>query len=108
MPDASLEKRLRVAIAATRMAGRKTLQWFQTDDLTINRKEDNSPVTAADLAAEDRVWRLCARVLQGREPQHAALRGLLLPPGRDGHRRHELLSVGHSWWCSVFNQLFPG
>ncbi|HBU36286.1 MAG TPA: inositol monophosphatase [Planctomycetaceae bacterium] len=53
MPDASLEKRLRVAIAATRMAGRKTLQWFQTDDLTINRKEDNSPVTAADLAAED-------------------------------------------------------
>ena len=53
MPDASLQKRLEVAIAATRMAGRKTLQWFQTDDLTINRKKDRSPVTEADLAAED-------------------------------------------------------
>ncbi len=53
MHDASMEKRLEVAITATRMAGRKTLQWFQTDDLTINRKKDSSPVTAADLAAED-------------------------------------------------------
>ena len=35
------------------MAGRKTLQWFQTDDLTINKKKDRSPVTEADLAAED-------------------------------------------------------
>ena len=53
MPDASMEKRLEVAITATRKAGRKTLQWFQTDDLTITRKKDRSPVTAADLAAED-------------------------------------------------------
>jgi len=53
MPDASMEKRLEVAITATRKAGRKTLQWFQTDNLTITRKKDQSPVTAADLAAED-------------------------------------------------------
>ena len=53
MPDASMERRLEVAIAATRMAGQKTLQWFRTDDLTFNRKKDSSPVTAADLAAED-------------------------------------------------------
>ena len=53
MPDASIEKRLEVAITATRKAGHKTLQWFQTDDLTITRKKDRSPVTAADLAAED-------------------------------------------------------
>ena len=53
MPDSDMDKRLEVAIAATRKAGQKTLQWFQTDDLTVTRKTDQSPVTAADVAAEE-------------------------------------------------------
>ena len=53
MPDSDMDKRLEVAIAATRKAGQKTLQWFRTDNLTVTRKTDQSPVTAADLAAEE-------------------------------------------------------
>jgi histidinol-phosphatase len=53
MPDSDMEKRLEVAIAATRKAGQKTLQWFRTNDLTVTRKTDQSPVTAADIAAEE-------------------------------------------------------
>ena len=55
----------------------------------------------SDLLTQDRVRRLCPRVLQGREPQHAALRGLLLPARRDGDRRHELLSVSHTSRYSI-------
>ena len=53
MPDSDMDKRLEVAIAATRKAGQKTLQWFRTNDLTVTRKTDQSPVTAADIAAEE-------------------------------------------------------
>lgn len=53
MPDTSVENRLEVAIAATRKAGRKTLDWFGDADLTVTQKNDQSPVTAADLAAEE-------------------------------------------------------
>ena len=53
MPDANTTKRLEVAIAATRQAGQKTLQWFRNDDLAVTKKKDHSPVTAADLAAEE-------------------------------------------------------
>ena len=48
-----MQKRLEVAIAATRKAGRKTLDWFGDANLTVTRKGDQSPVTAADLAAEE-------------------------------------------------------
>ena len=53
MPDPGMDKRLEIAIAATRKAGQKTLQWFRTDDLAVTRKTDQSPVTAADVAAEE-------------------------------------------------------
>ena len=53
MPETTMEQRLEVAIAATRKAGRKTLDWFGDADLTVTRKGDQSPVTAADLAAEE-------------------------------------------------------
>ena len=53
MPETTMEQRLEVAISATRKAGFKTLDWFGDADLTITRKGDQSPVTAADLAAED-------------------------------------------------------
>ncbi|MBT3212596.1 MAG: inositol monophosphatase, partial [Planctomycetaceae bacterium] len=52
MPDTTTDNRLEVAIAATRKAGRKTLEWFRAADLTVTQKDDQSPVTAADLAAE--------------------------------------------------------
>jgi len=35
-----------------RRAGALTLQWFGTADLQVDRKDDGSPVTAADRAAE--------------------------------------------------------
>ncbi len=53
MPDANTTKRLEVAIAATRQAGQKTLQWFRNADLKVTKKEDQSPVTTADVAAEE-------------------------------------------------------
>ena len=46
----------------------------------------------SDLPPQDWTWRLCSRLLQGWKSQHAALRGLLLPPLWDGNHRHELLS----------------
>lgn len=52
MPDAAVEERLAVALSATREAGLGTLNWFRSTDLVVDRKADQSPVTSADLAAE--------------------------------------------------------
>ena len=55
MPDSTvepIEKRLAVALEATREAGRVTLDWFQSTELSVELKADQSPVTAADVAAE--------------------------------------------------------
>ena len=40
------------AVELTREAGRLTLRWFNDHDLSVNRKDDGSPVTEADKAAE--------------------------------------------------------
>ncbi len=40
-------------IEVAREAGRLTLNWFQTASLSIEHKSDGTPVTAADLAAEN-------------------------------------------------------
>jgi histidinol phosphatase-like enzyme (inositol monophosphatase family) len=40
------------AVALTREAGRLTLEWFRHPTLEIERKDDGTPVTAADRAAE--------------------------------------------------------
>lgn len=40
------------AVRIARAAGELTLDWFRRADLTVDRKGDGSPVTAADLAAE--------------------------------------------------------
>jgi len=53
MPDPELEARLQVALAATREAGLGTLAWFQNSQLAVQTKADASPVTAADVAAEE-------------------------------------------------------
>ena len=44
--------RLKVAIAAARLAGGETLRWFGAAELVVDVKADASPVTQADRAAE--------------------------------------------------------
>ena len=46
--------RLELALEAARQAGEITLEYFQRKDLVVERKGDDSPVTAADRGAEDR------------------------------------------------------
>ena len=44
--------RLELAVSIAREAGRRTLEFFQTDRFEVQRKADDSPVTQADLQAE--------------------------------------------------------
>jgi histidinol-phosphatase len=44
--------RLAAALEFSQEAGRLTLRYFQTDDFSVERKSDNSPVTQADRSAE--------------------------------------------------------
>jgi histidinol-phosphatase len=50
---ADLEPRLVLAVEAAREAGRVTLDYFRRDDLDIELKCDDTPVTAADRRAEE-------------------------------------------------------
>lgn len=43
---------LDTAVALARAAGERTLRWFRSPDLTVERKGDGTPVTAADKDAE--------------------------------------------------------
>ena len=52
--------RLRLAREAAREAGAITLEYFRRDDLAVERKGDDSPVTAADRAAEEHLRRRIA------------------------------------------------
>ena len=52
MPLAAASARLELAIAAAREAGRMTLEFFRREDLLVERKQDDSPVTVADRQAE--------------------------------------------------------
>ena len=45
--------RLDLALAAGKEAGRLTLQYFQQDNYSVERKADESPVTIADRSAEE-------------------------------------------------------
>lgn len=47
-----LKNRLDFAVRAARRAGRLTLDYFRRDDLAVEHKADNSPVTVADRLAE--------------------------------------------------------
>ena len=49
---AELQPRLALAVEAAREAGRITLEYFRRDDLNIELKADDTPVTAADRSAE--------------------------------------------------------
>jgi len=43
---------LDTAVALVRAAGERTLRWFRSPDLSVERKGDGTPVTAADKDAE--------------------------------------------------------
>ena len=43
---------LDTAVALVRAAGERTLRWFRSPDLAVERKGDGTPVTAADRDAE--------------------------------------------------------
>jgi histidinol phosphatase-like enzyme (inositol monophosphatase family) len=47
-----LQPRLALAVEAAREAGRITLEYFRRDDLDVELKYDDTPVTAADRRAE--------------------------------------------------------
>jgi histidinol phosphatase-like enzyme (inositol monophosphatase family) len=53
----AVQRRLELALRAAREAGRITLQYFRRDDLVVERKGDDSPVTVADRQAEQHLRR---------------------------------------------------
>jgi histidinol-phosphatase len=72
---------LDLAVDVAREAGEATLRWFRTSDLTVDRKADGTPVTAADRASERLVReRIGARfpddgILGEEEPETAGTSG---------------------------------
>jgi histidinol phosphatase-like enzyme (inositol monophosphatase family) len=52
LSPADLQTRLTLAVEAAREAGRITLEYFRRDDLDVELKRDDTPVTAADRRAE--------------------------------------------------------
>jgi histidinol-phosphatase len=54
----ALASRLDFAVRAARAAGDITLEYFRRDDLAVELKADDSPVTAADRQAETELRRL--------------------------------------------------
>ena len=57
---ADLQPRLVLAVEAAREAGRVTLEYFRRDDLDVELKCDDTPVTAADRRAEEHLRRRIA------------------------------------------------
>jgi histidinol phosphatase-like enzyme (inositol monophosphatase family) len=51
-PQTDVRQRLEAAIRAVRAAAAETLRWFDSSRLAVTEKEDRSPVTQADHAAE--------------------------------------------------------
>jgi len=77
------ESRLELALAAAREAGRITLEYFRREDLQVERKSDDSPVTIADRRAEEHLRTKIAEAFPG-----DAILGEELPdhPGKSGFR----------------------
>ena len=61
-PSDEIGARLDLAVEAALEAGRITLEYFRREDLEVERKGDDSPVTAADRAAEEHLRRRIAGV----------------------------------------------
>jgi len=82
-PPPDVAARLELAIEAAREAGQITLEYFRRDDLQVDRKADDSPVTVADRRAEEHL----RRRITGAFPEDAIL-GEEFPdrPGSSGLR----------------------
>src|SRR3954454_1194938 len=52
-PKPEVSERLEFAVEIARAAGDVTLRYFRRDDLQVDRKADQSPVTIADREAEE-------------------------------------------------------
>lgn len=80
---AEIAPRLELALEAGREAGAITLEYFRCEDLEIQRKGDDSPVTLADRRAEEHLRRRIAQAF----PADGIL-GEEFPeqPGRSGYR----------------------
>lgn len=83
IPASEIRTRLDLAVEAAREAGEITLQYYRRDDLEVERKGDDSPVTIADREAEQHLRRRISEVF----PEDAVL-GEELPerPGSSGYR----------------------
>jgi histidinol-phosphatase len=84
----AISSRLDVALSAAREAGRLTLDFFQRDDLQVERKQDRSPVTMADRQAEQLLRQRIAQVFPddgilgeeyGEQPGSSGYRWILDP-----------------------------
>ena len=82
-PSSDITDRLALALEAAREAGEITLRYFRREDLQVDRKADQTPVTIADRQAEEHLRRRIAE----RFPADAIL-GEELPdrPGSSGYR----------------------
>jgi histidinol phosphatase-like enzyme (inositol monophosphatase family) len=83
VPDSEITRRLEFAVEVGREAGRITLEYFRREDLQVERKSDDSPVTLGDRRAEEHLRRRIAE----RFPADGIL-GEEFPeqPGSNGYR----------------------
>ena len=72
------------AVAIARAAGDRTLRWFRSSDLDVERKGDGTPVTAADRAAERHLREAAGRRVPRRRRSSARRRRR--SPARSGRR----------------------
>jgi len=63
--ESPIALRLELALEAARQAGAITLEYFRRDDLEVERKGDDSPVTVADRRAEEHLRRRIAEEFPG-------------------------------------------
>jgi len=82
-PETGYSQRLDLALTAAREAGRLTLDYFRREDLEVQRKGDDSPVTVADCRAEEHLRSRIGRAFPG-----DAILGEEFPeqPGNSGFR----------------------
>jgi len=78
-----ITERLQLAVEVARGAGRVTLEYFRREDLQVERKSDDSPVTVADRRAEEHLRQRISEAFP-----HDAIFGEELPekPGSSGFR----------------------
>ena len=62
-PTSPIAKRLELALELAREAGRITMEYFRRDDLAVERKADDSPVTVADRRTEEHLRRRIAEAI---------------------------------------------